>query len=160
MASSSSKPSKARLSPPPASSGSQQTQNIWLAGLGALAKAQTEGSKAFDSLVQQGLALQNQTQALAKAQFTEAAQRIEAMTATAHPLGVERWGALEGIFEKRVANALNRLGLPDADALGRLESRVAALENALAALAADEAPPSPAPARTATKSRVAAKRAR
>ena len=131
MASSSSKPSSKRAPAQPHPAGPEQAQNIWLAGMGALAKAQTEGSKAFDSLVKQGLALQNQTQALAKAQFAEAAQRIEAM-ATTSPLGPERWNALEGIFEKRVASALARLGLPDAEALERLEARVAALEQALA----------------------------
>ena len=52
--------------------------------------------------------------------------------ATTSPLGPERWNALEGIFEKRVASALARLGLPDAEALERLEARVAALEQALA----------------------------
>ncbi len=115
-------------------------QNIWLAGLGALAKAQAEGSKAFDALVKQGLALQDQTQALAKEQMAEAAQRMEAIAATTHPLGAGRWNALEGIFEQRVARALARLGLPDAEALARLEARIEALEKALAAGGAAAAP--------------------
>ena len=132
MTSSSSKSSRKRAPTQASPAGPEQAQNVWLAGLGALAKAQTEGTKAFDSLVQQGLALQNQTQALAKAQFAEAAQRMEAMAATARPLVPERWSALDGIFDKRVAGALTRLGIPDAVAMERLEARVTALEQALA----------------------------
>ena len=33
-------------------------QHIWLAGLGAFAKAQEEGSKVFDNLVKEGSQLQ------------------------------------------------------------------------------------------------------
>jgi len=33
-------------------------QQIWLAGLGAFSKAQEEGSKVFDTLVKEGLAIQ------------------------------------------------------------------------------------------------------
>ena len=51
MASSSSKSSSKRAPAQPHPAGPEQAQNIWLAGMGALAKAQTEGSKAFDSLV-------------------------------------------------------------------------------------------------------------
>lgn len=143
--------SSAPADPPDA----DQAHNVWLAGLGALAKAQTEGSKAFDGLVKQGLAWQNQTQEMAKAQLAEAAERIEAMATGASPLGAPRWNALEGIFEKRVANAIARLGLPDAEALERLEARVAALEKAL--MARDGAPDS---GTVATKKRTPAKRAR
>ena len=36
----------------------ESTQQIWLAGLGAYAKAQEEGGKIFEALVQEGEALQ------------------------------------------------------------------------------------------------------
>ncbi|MDO5624831.1 MAG: phasin family protein [Pseudomonadota bacterium] len=120
-------------SPNPAAPGADQSQNIWLAGLGALARAQAEGSKAFDALVKQGMALQSQTQTLAKAQMAEAAQRMGEMTAGAAPVGAGRWNALEAIFEQRVARAIEHLGLPDAATVARLEARIDALEKALAA---------------------------
>ena len=107
-----------------------QAQNIWLAGLGALARAQAEGGKAFDALVKQGLALQDHTQALAKEQLAEAAQRMEAIAAKTQVLTPGRWNALEGIFEQRVARALAHLGVPDAQALASLEARIEALEKA------------------------------
>ncbi|MDO5291105.1 MAG: phasin family protein [Pseudomonadota bacterium] len=135
---------------PASAPGAEHSHNIWLAGLGALARAQAEGSKAFDALVKQGLALQNQTQAMAQEQLAEAAQRMEAMAAS--PVGAGRWNALEGIFEQRVARAAERLGLPGADTVARLEARIAALEQALAAAQA-------APASIPRKTQAAAKRA-
>ena len=40
-------------------------QQIWQAGLGAFAKAQAEGTRAFEALVKEGTALQRKTQAAA-----------------------------------------------------------------------------------------------
>lgn len=122
--------------------------NIWLAGLGALASAQAnaqaEGTKAFEALVQQGLQMQARTQALAKEQWSEAAQRMGALT-TDSTGAAGSWDRLGGIFEGRVARALASLGMPAASEVAELRQRVAALEQALAAL--QPAPPkTPAPA--------------
>lgn len=103
--------------------------NIWLAGLGALAQAQAsaqaEGSKAFEALVHQGLEMQARTQALAKEQWDEAAQRLNALTTHASE---NSWDRLGGIFQSRVARALSSLGMPPAGDLKALEERVAKLE--------------------------------
>ncbi|TXH32134.1 MAG: poly(hydroxyalkanoate) granule-associated protein [Burkholderiaceae bacterium] len=121
----------------PAPSPLQTPHNIWLAGLGALAgaqaSAQTEGSKAFEGLVQQGLDWQARTQALAKEKWAEAAERMGAMTAQATG-GVGSWDKLGGIFEDRVARALASMGMPSASEVAQLKARVEALEAALAAL--------------------------
>jgi len=110
---------------------SAQLHNIWLAGLGAMARAQAEGSKAFDALVKQGMQWQSQ----AREQIAEAAQRAGALAAGAHRAGSERWNALEGIFEQRVARALTSLGLPSAQDMAELRARVEALEKNMPAAA-------------------------
>jgi poly(hydroxyalkanoate) granule-associated protein len=112
--------------------------NVWLAGLGALASAQAEGSKAFEALVKQGMAMQDKTQALAKERMAEAAQRMQAMANPASG-GAAPWGRLGGIFEDRVAQALAGLGMPTAQELAALAARVDALERALGQ------PPAPPP---------------
>jgi len=119
----------------PARPDAAQLQNIWLAGLGAMARAQADGSKVFDALVQKGLEWQSH----AHEQIAEATQRAGALAAGANPAGGARWNALEGIFEQRVARALANLGLPSAQEMARLCERVEALENLAA----------PAPARRA-----------
>ena len=79
------KPHTAKLSPPPADAPAavDASHNIWLAGLGAFAKAQAEGGKAFEALVRDGLAMQQKTQTLAQERLADATQRMGELTARA-----------------------------------------------------------------------------
>ena len=52
-------------------------QQIWLAGLGAFAKAQAEGSKVFESLVKEGSTVQRKTQAVAEGKLMVARNKGE-----------------------------------------------------------------------------------
>ncbi len=115
--------------------GTAAAQNVWLAGLGALANAHAEGSKAFEALVKQGLDMQNKAQQLAR-------ERMEAMASPS--VAAAPWNRLGGIFEDRVAHALASMGMPTAQELSALTARVEALERALQAQ-------QPSPARAAAK---------
>ena len=106
-------------------------QQIWQAGLGAIAKAQEEGSKVYENLVKEGSPLQQTTQ---QAQ-TKLAQAAEKMSHLANQMGASANGQidkLEHVFEERVAKALKSMGLPTAQDLADLEARVALLEQQLA----------------------------
>lgn len=99
-------------------------QQIWLAGLGAFAKAQEEGGKVFEALVKEGATMQRKTQAAAEDRFGDTATR---MASTASELSSKASGGLdklEGLFEERVARALNRLGVPSARDVEELTGRV------------------------------------
>jgi poly(hydroxyalkanoate) granule-associated protein len=107
-------------------------QQIWQAGLGAIAKAQEEGSKVYENLVKEGSPLQQTTQ---QAQ-TKLAQAAEKMSHLASQMGASANGQidkLEHVFEERVVKALKSMGLPTAQDLADLEARVALLEQQLAA---------------------------
>ena len=106
-------------------------QQIWLAGMGAFAKAQQEGTKVFETLVKDGTKLQEATQQ-AQAKVTEAAHKMTAMASDMGQRASGQMDKLEGIFEERVAKALQSMGLPSAQDLAALEARVAALEARLA----------------------------
>ena len=106
-------------------------QQIWLAGMGAFAKAQQEGTKVFETLVKDGTKLQEATQQ-AQAKVTEAAHKMTAMASDMGQRASGQMDRLEGIFEERVAKALQSMGLPSAQDLAALEARVAALEAQLA----------------------------
>ena len=99
-------------------------QHIWLAGLGAFAKAQEEGTKVFENLVKEGSHLQQTTQQ-AQAKMTEAAEKVGQMASG-------QMDKLETIFEERVAKALKSMGLPNAQDLADLKARVEQLEKQLA----------------------------
>lgn len=109
-------------------------QQIWLAGLGAFAKAQGEGSKVFDTLIKEGISLQRKTQSAAEEKLGNVAGRMSAMAGQVGSQANAQWDKLESIFEERTARALGKLGVPNAADLAALSARVDALAEAVAAL--------------------------
>ena len=103
-------------------------QQIWLAGLGAFAKMQQEGSKAFEALVKDGAGMQKKTQAAAEETLAQAQQRMAGFASEFGTKAAGQWGKLENIFEERVARALEKLGAPSAADMAALQARVDALE--------------------------------
>jgi poly(hydroxyalkanoate) granule-associated protein len=114
-------------------------QQIWLAGLGAFAKAQEEGSKVFDALVKEGETMHKKTRKLAEdklsATVSDVTGQVQAFAAKAQGQATAGWDKLEQVFEDRVARALNGLGVPtnkDIQALTRRVEELTASVNALA----------------------------
>ena len=108
-------------------------QHIWLAGLGAFAKAQEEGTKVFENLVKEGSHLQQTTQQ-AQAKMTEAADKVGQMASQMGQSASGQMDKLETIFEERVAKALKSMGLPSAQDVADLKARIEQLEKQLAEL--------------------------
>jgi poly(hydroxyalkanoate) granule-associated protein len=106
-------------------------QQIWLAGLGAFAKMQQEGSKAFEALVRDGAGMQKKTQQAAEETLAQAQQRMAGFANEFGTKAAGQWGKLENIFEERVARALEKLGMPSAADMAALQARVEALETQL-----------------------------
>ena len=121
-------------------------QQIWLAGLGAFAKAQEEGNKVFEALVKEGLSLQRKTQAVAEEKISQASSRVTGMATDIGSRAAGQWDKLETIFEDRVATALSKLGVPTSRDLDVLNARIDALAKSLG-----KTPPAtkPAPAKKA-----------
>jgi poly(hydroxyalkanoate) granule-associated protein len=96
---------------------------IWLAGLGAFSKAQTEGTKLFESLVKEGEAVQ------ARAAHVTGEQ-IAHVTKSA----AGAWDKLSDVFEDRVAKSLNKLGVPTYGDIQTLTKQVNQLNESVQAL--------------------------
>ena len=111
-----------------------QAQQIWLAGMGAFAKAQGEGGKVFEALIKEGVSLQRKTQAVAEERLTEVTGKMSAMAGTVSAKAGQNWDKLEGIFEQRTAKAMNKLGVPTAKDVEALTKRVDELAAAVAKL--------------------------
>ena len=109
-------------------------QQIWLAGLGAFAKAQGSGGKVFETLMKEGVNLQRKTQATAGEKIGDMADKMTAMAGEVGHKANAQWDKLETIFEERTARALARLGVPSAKQLAALTARVDALAAAVAKL--------------------------
>jgi len=103
-------------------------QQIWLAGLGAFAKMQQEGSKAFEALVKDGAGVQKKTQQAAEETLAQAQARMAGFASEFGTKAAGGWGKLENIFEDRVARALEKLGVPSAEEVAALRARIETLE--------------------------------
>ena len=107
------------------------SRQIWLAGLGAFARAQAEGTKVFETLVKQGESLESKTR---KAASDTAAMARGAATAKVKEVqkGVGgTWDKLEQVFEDRVERALSKLGVYTQNDVERLTERVDVLAEAV-----------------------------
>ena len=124
-------------------------QQIWLAGLGAFAKMQQEGSKAFEALVKDGVGVQKKTQQAAEETLAQAQARMAGFASEFGTKAAGGWGKLENIFEDRVARALEKLGVPSSDEVAALRARVEALEAQLKSQASAAAPRKSAARKTA-----------
>jgi len=99
-------------------------QQIWLAGLGAFAKAQAEGSKVFDALVKEGKTIHGRTRKVAESKMTEMSTTLGKMATKATNQATGSWDKLEQVFEDRVARALHRIGVPTNKDINNLAKRV------------------------------------
>jgi poly(hydroxyalkanoate) granule-associated protein len=129
-------------------------QQIWQAGLGAFAKAQAEGSRAFEALVKEGTTLQRKTQAAAEEKISEATNRMSNMATDISSKASGHWDKLETIFEERVAKALNKLGVPSAKDISALIARIDDLNLSVQKLSGG----APAKAKPAAPRKAAAKK--
>jgi poly(hydroxyalkanoate) granule-associated protein len=109
---------------PSAGAVKESAQQIWLAGLGAFAKAQQEGSKVFEGLVKEGLSIQRKTQAVAEERIADATSRMSTMANDITSKASGQWDKLETIFEDRVSRTLNKLGVPTAHDIDALIARI------------------------------------
>ncbi|TDK28340.1 poly(hydroxyalcanoate) granule associated protein [Luteimonas aestuarii] len=103
---------------------SESAQQIWLAGVGAFSRAQAEGTKLFESLVKEGVSLENTARKFAGQRADVVRETVESRVEQARDRATDTWDRLEKVFEDRVQRALVKLGVPGRDDLRDLSARV------------------------------------
>ena len=120
-------------------------QQIWLAGMGALARAQRDGPAAFNDAVTEGLKLLDRSRPgagrLVREAIDTAQGSMQARIDSAMSHANETWDSLETMFQNRVQRALIRIGVPTADEVRKLTRRVAELNKSVMALSLKRAAP-------------------
>jgi len=106
----------------------ESANQIWLAGLGAFSKAQQEGAKMFETLVEEGEKVQERTKAAADERLSEMRGAWDKLS----------WDKLEKVFEDRVARALHALNVPSRKDIDVLSKRVHELTAITKKLAEEE----------------------
>lgn len=152
------------------------SRQIWLAGLGAYTRMGKEGAKLFESLIRDGEQAEQAAEAEAEKVSGKGSRSkkdplegARSKVDKARSKLTDKLGGLEDMFDKRVASAVERLGLARQEELQVLESRIAELTGAVEQLsakptrprkppaAAAAAPAQAAPKRRATSKSIAAK---
>ena len=102
-------------------------RQIWLAGLGAFARAQDEGGKFFETLVQEGQAVDARMKKTADETIEPMKSGVETMKGKVEEMrerATGAWNKLEEVFQSRVARALHRLGVPTREDIQQLFQQV------------------------------------
>src|SRR5207245_7811832 len=107
------------------------SHQIWLAGLGAFAKAQQGGKQVFEMLVKQGEQLEAKTRTAASQTAEAARDAAKAKAKEMQTMAGGTWDRLEQVFEDRVARALGRLGVYTSSDIEKLTERVNALSESV-----------------------------
>lgn len=106
-------------------------QQVWLAGLGALARAQDEGSRLFDSLVKEGESAEARSR---EESSTGASLRdsVESTLGQARDRAAGTWDRLEKSVDDSVHRVLRRMDIPSRADIEALNERLDALNQRLA----------------------------
>ena len=112
------------------------THQIWLAGLGAFARAEEEGSGFFDALVDVGREVERRAK--------EKTPRVEDIKERVRHHTGETMERMEKAFDDRLTKALSRLGIPNKREVESLRLRVQELTDALDHMERDEESDPPA----------------
>jgi poly(hydroxyalkanoate) granule-associated protein len=104
---------------------------IWLAGLGAVSKAQRGAPKLLEELVAEGARVHAKAQGNARKAVRGAVHDVQAAFVErfdgVREKATEAYDSLEKGFQTRVHRALNQLGVPSSDQVAALSKRVDAL---------------------------------
>lgn len=112
---------------------------LWLAGLGALARAQTEGPRLLEALIAEGSRVQKGEKSGTQAVMGRLEKARESLTSggdKARKQAGADWDKLELIFRDRVGKALLQLGVPSASDVAGMAAEIEALKARISALEA------------------------
>ena len=126
-------------------------QQIWQAGLGAFAKAQEEGGRVFNKLVQEGTEMQNRTRSTTEDRVAEMTDTVTKVADGVSRQAAGSWDKLEQVFEDRVARALGAIGVPTRKDVEALSRQVEQLSRMVAELGGQPATAGAPAAKTAAR---------
>lgn len=102
-------------------------RDLYLAGLGAISRAQGESREALDELVREGEALDKKARAEIADTVRDLQKNVKGRVSSARQRTDREWTKLEQVFEQRVSAAIARMGIPARSDLRELTARVDAL---------------------------------
>jgi len=111
----------------------EQLEQAFLAGIGALSNAQKAGEKTFDSLVKQGEAFRKETTKKTESLIDDVQEAIRDMSGDAQSKATglldqmrdkSNLRKLQGAFDARVADAMDRLNVPSKNDIDKINAKL------------------------------------
>ncbi len=118
----------------------EQLEHAFLAGLGALSNAQKKGEETFESLVKQGEAFRKKTTKKTEALIDDVQDAIRDMSGDAQSKASglldqmrdkSNLRKLQGAFDSRVADAMDRLNVPSKNDIDKINAKLNKILRAL-----------------------------
>ncbi|MES2664113.1 MAG: phasin family protein [Pseudomonadota bacterium] len=110
-------------------------REIWLAGLGAVEKAEVEGKSWFQALVKDGTRMDLMSKDHWEKQFAQVKDQVRGAAKDkvdeVKGFANDSFGKLEKNFDEQVANVLQRLKIPTQTEVTQLKKRIKKLEESL-----------------------------
>src|SRR3990167_8821609 len=100
------------------------SRQIWLAGLGAYSKVSKDGTKLFETLAKSEV--EKQVEAV-KSTVESKVGSTKSKVDEVKDRAIGKWGELEEAFDKRLNNAISRLGVPSRNEVKALNAKVESL---------------------------------
>jgi len=119
----------------------ESANKIWLAGLGALSVAEEEGSRLFNTLVKKGEGFEKR----GKKQLEKVQSTVEGQVEMVVDKADSAFGRVGRGFDAKVADTLNKLGVPSRMEIQKLTKRVEQLTKTVESLSKKPAEKTSAP---------------
>ena len=112
---------------------SQQLENVYLAGLGAFANAQKMGTETFDALVKDGKKFRKEASKRTERLIDEAQSNLREIGEEAQDRAEglldkvrdrSKFDKLQGAFDKRVADTMDRLSVPSKNDIDKINKKL------------------------------------
>lgn len=112
---------------------------VWLSGMGAIAKAREQGPRLLEELLAEGARIHESSRLAADKAVRSALAEVQGMVGAriqgAQAQASETLDNIEKIFQTRVHRVLHQLGVPSADEIQSLARRVDRLNESVSELA-------------------------
>jgi poly(hydroxyalkanoate) granule-associated protein len=125
----------------------ESAHKIWLAGLGAMAVAEEEGSKLFRTFVDKGHDVEGRGK--------EKVEQAKGTVAGVKTVAESYWETLERTVDDQMTAVIHRIGVPTKSEIEDLTKKVEDLTQSVEKLRAKQAPATRRPAAKATKAKAA-----
>lgn len=137
----------------------ESAHQIWLAGLGAFAKAQAEGSRLFDQLIEDGTELEKQTRKYTTDKLGELRGRMEQTVERVRNSSQASMARIQAVVDERIAKAVQRMAVPTREDFAELARKVGEINRSVVGAMAPRAGAGPVKSAPAAK-KASARKAR